>query len=416
MSATIITMADFQAAAEQAQQAAQYLRRPVSVIVHWSESAAWENEQVVPFAEFEEKAAAVALAYVGGGYLKTKITVQFDDGESYGCRVDLAAHDEFGFADHCLAMLAFYETEKGRDYYVATASEDMIAFIQSIDFGTGAAATNAVLRNAGKAAEQAEAPRQESARQAVIEARQLAREQADRLTEEWRAALVIPADTKAVIVARLVSRNEDRSDPYADYYQLQNDKVIILAWSKHTRDLFSEMRKAANNHPDTAFLSDPAQSQENREKYSMGKGYYLTDRGFISTGWIIEKVRLWSDNNPARWVPCGEMAIPGYQVPALLAKMVDPVTESAEAVAPVKPKFTALQAGGVWSVSIQQGEQLHQFDNIEADTLAEACKIAWALLTQTTPPDDDPSGGQPLPVEPVAEQPEQTEEGAEAPP
>ena len=40
MSATIITMEDFKAAAAQAQQAAQFVRRPVTVTVHWSESGA----------------------------------------------------------------------------------------------------------------------------------------------------------------------------------------------------------------------------------------------------------------------------------------------------------------------------------------------------------------------------------------
>lgn len=82
----------------------------------------------------------------------------------------------------------------------------------------------------------------------------------------------------------------------------------------------------------------------------------------------------------------------------------EPVIEVApvaaiEAPAPAqeKPKFTAKQVGGVWSVTIEQGEERHQFDGIEAATLAEACRLAWALLTQTTPPDDDPSG-QPLPT------------------
>lgn len=87
-----------------------------------------------------------------------------------------------------------------------------------------------------------------------------------------------------------------------------------------------------------------------------------------------------------------------------------------EAPAPAqeKPKFTAKQVGGVWSVTIEQGEERHQFDGIEAATLAEACRLAWALLTQTTPPDDDPSG-QPLPVEPVIDPADRTEQGAAAP-
>ena len=54
MSATIITMEDFNAAAQQAKQAAQFVRRPVTVTVHWSESSAWENEQVVAYVDFEK--------------------------------------------------------------------------------------------------------------------------------------------------------------------------------------------------------------------------------------------------------------------------------------------------------------------------------------------------------------------------
>lgn len=107
MSATIITMEDFKAAAQQAEQATQFVRRPVTVTVHWSESGAWQKEQVVAYADFEKNAFAVALEHAGRGYLKTKVTVTFDDGEIYQCRIDLAAHDELGFADHCLSMLAF---------------------------------------------------------------------------------------------------------------------------------------------------------------------------------------------------------------------------------------------------------------------------------------------------------------------
>ena len=59
---------------------------------------------------------------------------------------------------------------------------------------------------------------------------------------------------------------------------------------------------------------------------------------------------------------------------------------------------------GLWSVSIEQGEEFHQFDNIVADSLGKACRIAWERLTQPTPPDDDPEGGQPLPMGMDAEQ------------
>ncbi|MCV5919105.1 hypothetical protein OFN60_37330, partial [Escherichia coli] len=62
--------------------------------------------------------------------------------------------------------------------------------------------------------------------------------------EAFQDNLSIPEDAQAVIVAKFTSMS-DRSDPYTDYYETQTNRTIILAWSKHTRDLFSEMRKAA---------------------------------------------------------------------------------------------------------------------------------------------------------------------------
>ncbi len=189
MSATVISMSDFQTSAAQARQFAKYVRRPVSVLVHWSESGAWEQGQTVPYTEFEAKAAAVAIPYAGGGYQKTSITVTFDDGETYECRVDLSSTGDLSFTDHCLAMLRHYETDKGRDYYQRSGQESLIEFIQGIDFGADAATVNAELRAAGKAAEQAEEQRQEAEKQAAIEARRLAEQEASRLADEWRAAL-----------------------------------------------------------------------------------------------------------------------------------------------------------------------------------------------------------------------------------
>ncbi|MGY3855423.1 DUF3560 domain-containing protein [Aeromonas aquatilis] len=433
MSATLISMADFNAAKQQ--QAAQFVRRPVSVLVHWSESGAWGEEELCTFSDFEARAQVAALGYVGGGYQKTSVTVNFDDGDSYQARLDLAASDTHGFTDHCLAMLAFAETEKGRAYYQADEWQSLLEFVRGIDFGPDAAAKVAATRAAGEAAEKAEQDRIEAEKQAAMEARRLAKQQRDHMVNEWRSGLDIPADAKGVIVAYLESL-DDSSDPYSDYYKTKDDRVIVLAWSKHTRDLFSEMRKAAKNHPDTEFLADPEQSTEHREKYSFGGGYYLTNKGYIYTGWKIQKIRFWSDDK-ARSIPYGEIAIPGYQVaaPVEVAPVeeqaapveVAPVEEQAapveiakveeQAPAQIKPKFSAKQAGGLWSVTIQQGEQVAQFDGITAASMPEACRIAWAMLTQPTPPDDDPSG-QPLPVEQQAEQdsqPTQGEQGAEAP-
>ena len=123
MSATIITMEEFKTAAQQAELAARFVRRPVSVQVLWSESDAWAADQLLSFGEFEAQALAVAMAHAAGGYLKTKITVTFDDGKTYTARIDLAAGDELCFAHHCAAMLRHYETAEGREYYGSMAAQ-----------------------------------------------------------------------------------------------------------------------------------------------------------------------------------------------------------------------------------------------------------------------------------------------------
>lgn len=61
----------------------------------------------------------------------------------------------------------------------------------------------------------------------------------------------IPAEAKALIVA---SRHVDASDPISDYHNHQTAETVILAWSPHTKDLFSEMRKAALKIPETVHL------------------------------------------------------------------------------------------------------------------------------------------------------------------
>ncbi len=120
--------------------------------------------------------------------------------------------------------------------------------------------------------------------------------------DEYRAK--IPEWAKAVIIAELV---EDQSDSQSDYFGSKTTRSIILGFSKHTRDLFPEMRKAALNHPETAFLADAPADAENREKYSMGGGYYLKQGWRHRDGWKISKRSLYSADKvqslpfPAEW-------------------------------------------------------------------------------------------------------------------
>jgi hypothetical protein len=170
----------------------------------------------------------------------------------------------------------------------------------------------AELREIAKAAEaQALAGRQEAqARGDALRAAFLV--EAREKTPEWAAA---------VIVAEMV---HDQSDVQTDYFGSTTGRVIILGFSRHKRDLFPEMRKAALNRPETAFLATAPDDAEHREKYSMGGGFYLKAGWRNSDGWRISKRALY---NGAESVPVGEWALE----PAAGAA---PITEAAPVVAP----------------------------------------------------------------------------------
>ncbi|WP_165043467.1 fusion protein [Dysgonomonas sp. ZJ709] len=94
----------------------------------------------------------------------------------------------------------------------------------------------------------------------------------------------LPMDAKAIIVAHL---KQDESDSQTDYFASSTARTVILGFSKHKRDIFSEMRKCASNFEETAYLAEYNEEYEHREKYSMGAGYYLGESSYH--GWIIEK-------------------------------------------------------------------------------------------------------------------------------
>ena len=55
---------------------------------------------------------------------------------------------------------------------------------------------------------------------------------------------LVPTDAKAVIIGTL---RVNECDSYTDYYDYSIARTVILGFSKHTRNLFSEMRKHAAN-------------------------------------------------------------------------------------------------------------------------------------------------------------------------
>ena len=95
---------------------------------------------------------------------------------------------------------------------------------------------------------------------------------------------LIPTDAKAVIIGTL--RVNERNS-YTDYYDYSIGRTVILGFSKHTRNLFSEMRKHAANFEGTAYLAEYNADYEHRENYSMGDGMYLGEHKY--SGWTIEK-------------------------------------------------------------------------------------------------------------------------------
>ncbi len=134
--------------------------------------------------------------------------------------------------------------------------------------------------------EEAEKQAAEEARQAEQERQRVARVEA---VGRERFAAILPPTAKAVIVAEL---REDESDHMTDYFAYRTVRTVILGFSSHTRDLFSEMRKYASNLPETAHLAELREEYEHREKYSMGAGYYLGQSRYY--GWIIKKTPIYN--------------------------------------------------------------------------------------------------------------------------
>ncbi|MFM5576870.1 DUF3560 domain-containing protein [Aeromonas veronii] len=462
MSATIISMADFEATKAQAAQAAKFVRRPVSVLVRGSESDAWHDQQVLDYAEFEKEAAIVALGHAGRGYLKTHVTVMFSDDSSFDMRLDLAASDDLGIADHCLSLLQYVETEEGsqrlaeypehlRNIHIAN-----LDFFRVVDFGLDPDAHKAARTLATLAEMAALLDQEKEAKAAAEEQKKVAAEQ--RAAEVARLAAGAPEyahlvplgeqDRGGVAAAKNVRRDLKKAFPGVKFSVKSSYTTINVSWQdgptrrqvedvidKYQQGTFDGMTDCYEYH------TSPFNERYGAVQYTFAERDHSEELRAAATRLIEQQSgetvtgdtnqRIWNDwastliwreagritlvdgvwhhdGEPIAWVDEQQQA---EQV--TIAPTAEPVATPAQ----VKPKFTAQQVGGVWSVTIAQGEERHQFDGIEAATLAEACRLAWAMLTQPTPPDDDPSG-QPLPVEQQAEQagqPDQGEQGAEAP-
>ena len=118
-----------------------------------------------------------------------------------------------------------------------------------------------------------------------------AREEHERISKIGAARLLplVPSDAKAVIIGEL---RVSECDSYTDYYNYRIERTVILGFSKHTRNLFSEMRKYAANFEGTAHLAEYNADYEHRENYSIGDGMYLGRNKY--SGWTISKEPIYS--------------------------------------------------------------------------------------------------------------------------
>jgi hypothetical protein len=101
----------------------------------------------------------------------------------------------------------------------------------------------AILLQEAKKKKKAEQDEAEMERARVEEVRKIGR---------GRMNLILPENAQAVIVARL---KQDDSDRMTDYYASSVQRTVILGFSTHKRDIFSEMRKYASNFEETALFS-----------------------------------------------------------------------------------------------------------------------------------------------------------------
>lgn len=116
-------------------------------------------------------------------------------------------------------------------------------------------------------------------------------EEHERISKIGAARLrpLVPSDAKAVIIGEL---RASECDSYTDYYDYRIERTVILGFSTHTRNLFSEMRKYAVNFEGTAHLAEYNADYEHRENYSMGDGMYLGRNKY--SGWTISKEPIYS--------------------------------------------------------------------------------------------------------------------------
>ena len=110
------------------------MSKPVWVQVIWSEYRGFQDNQLMPFIDFEIQAFKVAIKHnANGGYYKTEINVLFDDGNHYKCRIDLAPRDTHGFEHHAQKLISWYERQ-GDDSEEQDCYADNYNFLKQVEW------------------------------------------------------------------------------------------------------------------------------------------------------------------------------------------------------------------------------------------------------------------------------------------
>lgn len=226
-------------------------------VIHWGGNQAWSEEDFI-------------------------IDVALNEGESYR----LISLKHYGY-HHTQAYLMKFRTEE--------VSHSQYLFIED-----RSVSEDELDSARARAKEKQEKERAERAERDRIRAEQEARGR--ELAEKY-----IPPGAKAVIVAVY---EVSECDLTTDYFGTRSAEYVILGFSSHTRNVFSEMRKYAEVIPETAHLSIPPDVDENgekktdsnkeywtpadehRENWAGGHGFYLKAGDRYDTGWEIRKEPL----------------------------------------------------------------------------------------------------------------------------
>lgn len=164
---------------------------PRSVLVNWSESPRLNEGEEFPFDIFEAIALKAALDNPLGGYDKTDITVNFDNGHQHRCRVDLGCGgNECGFADHCFRVLEYAlsleKSEPSHWYFTHAQGRELLALLKTYQLNRH---TVALSRSQVLARTRLAKAQQDAEEQAKAEQRKAAHQQRVEREKAFQASL-----------------------------------------------------------------------------------------------------------------------------------------------------------------------------------------------------------------------------------